>query len=265
MRRDGFTLIELIVVIVITSILAVVSANFLSQGVSFYVEATAIKRINSDVEFVATKLRRLFENSIPNSLKISSDETMATFVPATGSLGYFYVSKETGSGIDQDERVIYAVRSPFFTITKNCCYAAFANSEGDVAYYTISQVDETDDSVNGSRYRLVLSNNGTFTPLTASHRLYLADIDKRYVSICYAGDGNGGGTIRLYRHAKEDDKSRCPTQGTVIADNIASLTFVRDTGSYNASGELLIHYEFLYSKMNITRQISQRIGVANAP
>ncbi len=261
MRRLGFTLIELIVVIVITAVLGVVSASFLSKGVTFYVEASAIQKINSDIDFVSTKLRRMFENSIPNSLEVSSDETRVTFVPALGVFSYFYVAKNAEGGVDTSNKVLYVVKSPFFELAKNTI-VAFANSDGEISYGTIKSIKETSDSANGYRYRVTLSDSSDFAPFTGSNRMFIADSTNRYVTLCYSSTEN---QIKIYHHNSKNKSTECASKGVVLADNIASATFSRDTGSYNASGELRVNYAFNYSKMNITRHISQRIGVANAP
>lgn len=267
--RLGFTLIELIITIVITSMLAIVSANFLSQGVSFYVEANAIQRMNADINFVTTKLRKLFRNSIPNSLVVSSDESMITFVPIASAFGYFYVSKDATGGVYQNERVIYVVKSPFFNISEQPKFPsiAFANANGGVTFYKIEALSEVDNEINGDYYKVTLNNlnnSGNFIPISPNYRIYVGlEGNNSYISICHDLEKR---QIKIYRHGSISENSDCTKLGTILSDNISEIKFSLDNGSYNSSGELKILYTFIYPKFdNIKRQLSQRIGVNNAP
>ena len=71
MRSRGFTLVELIATMVILGIISVMTSKFIVNGFSFYVDATNIQKISTTANFVAEKMEKLIENSVPNSIVIS--------------------------------------------------------------------------------------------------------------------------------------------------------------------------------------------------
>ena len=254
----GFTLVELIVTMVILGVLSAMTSKFVADGMTFYVEANTVRRVNADLNFLTLKLRKLYENSVPNSLKISYDRTRITFVPVSAAFGFFYVPKDETGGFDQNERVLYAVKSPFFSIaTSYPPYLAFSSSDGDV-YYKVTKLEDLDSS---NLYKFTLENAGSFAPLSETRRMYLVDPAKRYASVCFDGKTE---TVRLYYHETADDDYNC--KGAVIAENVSDVQFSRVDGSYNPYGELEILYTFRYPNMEVDDgRIVQRIGVRNAP
>ena len=247
----GFTLVELIVTMVILGVLSAMTSKFVADGMTFYVEANTVRRVNADLNFLTLKLRKLYENSVPNSLKISYDRTRITFVPVSAAFGFFYVPKDETGGFDQNERVLYAVKSPFFSIaTSYPPYLAFSSSDGDV-YYKVTKLEDLDSS-----------NLYKFT---------LLEIDEEGLSFASAvfpqtecGFDGKTETVRLYYHETADDDYNC--KGAVIAENVSDVQFSRVDGSYNPYGELEILYTFRYPNMEVDDgRIVQRIGVRNAP
>ena len=254
----GFTLVELIVTMVILGVLSAMTSKFVADGMTFYVEANTVRRVNADLNFLTLKLRKLYENSVPNSLKINYDRTRITFVPVSSAFGFFYVPKDETGGFDQDTRVLYAVKSPFFSLlTSYRPYLAFSSSAGDV-YYKVTKLENLDSS---NLYKFTLENAGSFAPLSETRRMYLVDPSKRYVSVCFDGE-----SVRLYYHKTEDDDYNCESKGAVIATNLSDVQFSRVDGSYNPYGELEILYTFRYPNMEVDDgRLVQRIGVRNAP
>jgi MSHA biogenesis protein MshO len=70
-KEVGFTLIELISVIVILGVLAVGVSSFLKFGTQIYTEATARDKIISSARFSIERLNREIRNALPNTLKVS--------------------------------------------------------------------------------------------------------------------------------------------------------------------------------------------------
>ncbi len=261
----GFTLVELIVTMVILGVLSAMTSKFVADGMTFYVEANTVRRVNADLNFLTLKLRKLYENSVPNSLKINYDRTRITFVPVSSAFGFFYVPKDETGGFDQNERVLYAVKSPFFSLATSSYspYLAFSSSDGDV-YYKVTKLEDLD---SGNLYKFTLENAGSFAPLSETRRMYLVDPEKRYASVCFDGEA-----VRLYYHKTEDEDEdedeadNCETKGAVIATNLSDVQFSRVDGSYNPYGELEILYTFRYPNMEVDDgRLVQRIGVRNAP
>jgi MSHA biogenesis protein MshO len=86
----GFTLIEMIVVIVILGIVGVSSANFVSIGASVYVDAVGREQILSQSRFMMERLTREIREALPNSVRVgvSGNIHCLEFVPIVASASY---------------------------------------------------------------------------------------------------------------------------------------------------------------------------------
>lgn len=69
----GFSLIELIVVIVILGILATGISTFISFGTQVYTDATAREQVVSSARFAIERLNREIRTAVPNSIRINSN------------------------------------------------------------------------------------------------------------------------------------------------------------------------------------------------
>ncbi|MDA8383766.1 MAG: type II secretion system protein [Betaproteobacteria bacterium] len=69
-RQEGFTLVELIVVIVITGILAGMAASFIENPVQAYVQATDRAELTDILALATTRIRRDLERALPGTVRV---------------------------------------------------------------------------------------------------------------------------------------------------------------------------------------------------
>lgn len=82
----GFTLIEMIVVIIILGVLATAVTTFISLSTRIYTEATAREQLVSSARFAIERLNREVREALPNSLVVSGSCLM--FSPIVASAIY---------------------------------------------------------------------------------------------------------------------------------------------------------------------------------
>ena len=244
MKSRGFTLVELIATMVILGIISVMTSKFIVNGFSFYVDATNIQKISTTANFVAEKMEKLIENSVPNSIVISETEKSITFVPIKGALGYTYIPKNPLSAFD-NKPVLYAVTTAFDRSNiKKGAFVAFNNYGSNEEYYQVLDV-----TVNGNVTAVTIDapSSKKFTPGSERGRLYFVDGQNRYI------------TVKL-----EMENS----QLVIIEHNGNEATGTKNIlarEAFNQYGEIEIEYRFQYQNIAYEKSIYQRIGVANAP
>lgn len=252
MRSRGFTLVELIATMVILGIISVMTSKFIVNGFSFYVDATNIQKISTTANFVAEKMEKLIENSVPNSIVISETEKSITFVPIKGALGYTYIPKNPLSAFDS-EPVLYAVTTAFDSSNiKKDAYVAFNNYGSNEEYYKVLDV-----TVNGNVTAVKIdASSKKFTPGSERGRLYFVDGQNRYITVKLENS-----QLVIIEHNGDE------ATGTknILARDVSDIRFSKVAGAFNQYGEIEIEYRFPYQNIAYGKSIYQRIGVANAP
>ncbi len=97
--RAGFTLVEMVVVMVLVGILAGLGSQFVKPAVDAY--AATIKRagLAENANLLARRLERDLHAALPNSIRATSDGFALEFVPVAGG-GLYRSSSKSGGGGD---------------------------------------------------------------------------------------------------------------------------------------------------------------------
>lgn len=77
----GFTLVELILVIILLGIVSTLSLGYLRSGAEMYAQSADRERLLSQSRFVVERLTRELRNAVPNSVRISTDGLCVEFIP----------------------------------------------------------------------------------------------------------------------------------------------------------------------------------------
>ena len=258
MRSRGFTLVELIATMVILGIISVMTSKFIVNGFSFYVDATNIQKISTTANFVAEKMEKLIENSVPNSIVISETEKSITFVPIKGALGYTYIPKNPLSAFDS-EPVLYAVTTAFDSSNiKEDAYVAFNNYGSNEEYYKVLNV--TVNNGNVTAVKIEAPSSKKFTPGSERGRLYFVDGQNRYITVKLENS-----QLVIIEHNGEHNGNEATGTKNILARDVSDIRFSKVAGAFNQYGEIEIEYRFPYQNIAYEKSIYQRIGVANAP
>jgi MSHA biogenesis protein MshO len=85
-KQRGFTLVELVTVIVLLGIVALASTQFIGQGMNIFVDTSRRDSLQQEGRFVVERITREVRNALPGSVRTSGD--CLEFIPVVAGSGH---------------------------------------------------------------------------------------------------------------------------------------------------------------------------------
>jgi len=260
----GFTLVELIMVIVILSILGVGTTRYvINASQSFVVSAERAKLI-ATARVAVEKVTRRLRNALPNSVRISTSGRCIEYFPvlrgaATTSPVLPATSSLSTSAID-------------FAVIQPANFAAIAPFASGELYVTGAPspgvITATTLTVIGSHNSIPLATAHTFTRSSPTQRVYLVTNPERFCVtasdslVRYTGYGiNNTSPIA-------DTAPTTPTAAatSLVAENLdiaGAIPFVYTPGTLVGNG--LVQVNFAFSKDGESVSMRHEVQIRNVP
>jgi MSHA biogenesis protein MshO len=201
-RQSGFTLMELIIVMIIMGVMSVGIAGFIKLSTQTYLNVTERDELLANARFAVERLNREVRNAVPNSMREKSDSITRCleFVPIIASTVYSEIP------VAPEDAVEILTVIPFQLVNGN---NYFCNSCGDVVMvYPLndsevyqSHSEDTGKAFDIAKYEvstiantpaeIELNQEVTFTEDSPTNRAYIFN---EPVSYCISG-------TRLTRYA----------------------------------------------------------------
>ncbi len=89
MKRNGFTLIEMVITIVVTSIIFLGISSFIQLGATGYTNTIDRQKIQNEARFVLEKMTREIRHAVPNSFELVNGNQCIQFYPILFS-GFYH-------------------------------------------------------------------------------------------------------------------------------------------------------------------------------
>ena len=184
--QSGFSLIELVAVIVLLGIVAAGSSAFISSSVSIYSDTARRSELSQQGRYAVERISRELRDTLPNSVRTGTfgASQCVEFMPVLGASGYINdvagVSLASLDIIDQQNlplgdtsaSQLYAV---IFNGDNNSPADGFNNSIYDGAASTVmEQINLVTD--NGDTLTLTFASNHTFLEDSPQRRVYIIDL-----------------------------------------------------------------------------------------
>ena len=253
-RTTGFTLIELIIVIVLIGIIGTVSTRFIVNSVQGYVDTAARQSLANSAFVSAEKISRSLRAALPNSVRASSGcieyipievASHYTDIPVTVAADSFTAVSGRRSSVVKGRAVVYP-------ITTDDLYAPGNNK-------AITAVTATLPAGTGE-VTVALTGNHQFPTNSPTRRFYIVG---QPVAFCQQG-------TRLYRYSGygfNDSVSLPPASASrdILVNQVSagSLTFNYLPASLVRNA--VVNFSFTLVNGDESYRIEQEANLRNVP
>jgi MSHA biogenesis protein MshO len=223
--QQGFTLIELIAVIVILGVLASSMTSFLRFGIRSYTDAADREELISTARFVIERLNREVRNALPNSLRtIGVNAECLEFMPIDKSV--IYLDIPVAPEIASNSVEVLMLESSLLSTTKYV--SVYALKSADIYSQTTGVIEEflsVDNSGNKENVSTINFTAGVlFNTESPTNRLYFIGLP---VSYCVEANN-------IYRYQDYDSYDSDGTPGTTVS----KILMAGNIDNYSASGNV---------------------------
>ena len=263
----GFTLIELIIVIVISGIIAAGSARFIAHTAAGYV-ATGVRQGNAAVGVIAMeKMTREIRSALPNSIRVDGSNQCIEFVPVLSASKYLSApvapsSAGTAISVISNGYVLSASIDEYAVVYPSSVSAVYSPSTNTAV--TNSQIS----ALTSSSFTLGASHQ--FPTDSPTRRVYVVS---NPVSYCVATVSGVTGIFRYSDYGFNASIASPPSGGDrdLLVNNIntSSVDFdvVPATLTRNALAELTfqVSVDVGYSNSDEVLTMHQEVQIRNVP
>ena len=266
--REGFTLVEMIVVIAITGVLGAAVAVFIRRPVESYMDAVRRGELSDIADTALRRITRDVRTALPNSIRTTTAGNVRYLEYLQTSGGGRYRAEPDSGGAGNILNFIAADAS--FDVIGTMPTLAAGNS---IVIYNLSPTGSTANAYSGDNRGAYSSNTATTITLSAAKLFPFKSPGKRFQvvehAVTYVCDPlpSGAGVLRRYWNYGIVDPQPTPPAGgsnAVLARNITDCTFTYAANSATARTSILA-LSLSVTQGGETVYLFQQAHVSNVP
>lgn len=274
-RARGFTLVELVMVILLLGIMATFTSQFIGIGSQIYGDASSREQLMSDARFAMERLNREVRDAVPGSERIETtggtwDDTGAClrFWPISTSSRYLALNRAMSGSTATLELVMATPASAANPLDVD---ATAVKKDDQLIVFPVPDKN-AGSLIAGCDYgRCVAKVLGVSTPVSGAQTIHYASANslaglspgsRVYFAreqVRYCAEGGA-----LYRATSVlSGASSTMPLGTLMAESLRTGSFYRETSAFNAEGEFGMRFVFERKGESVT--FNHKIEVLNVP
>lgn len=274
--RQGFTLLELLLVILITGILAAVVAPVINEPVRAYFDQTTRADLVDAAETALRRMARDVRRSLPYSVRVNGSQDAIQMIDVIDVARY---REAGGGGAGASQRLRFNNTDNSFNVlgtftrfgtgnlTGNQRLVIFNLGSGSFDAYddsgtvmtpsgTVVAIADDPSPPGGPEHQVTMTPAFQFAASSPSHRVYIADGSTSYA--CF-----GNGLFRLQSgYGTLQPGPAAVSAGTVVTDDVSGCRFDYDQGDARRPGLLIMSLTLTRGGENVT--LLHQVHVPNA-
>lgn len=222
----GFTLVEMIVVIAITAIIAGAVAIFIRRPVEEYVDAARRAELTDIADTALRRMTRDLRSALPNSVRVTTNGTGTYIEYLQTSGGGRYRSETDGGGLG--DPLNFAAPDGSFDVIGTV--PAFAGGES-IVIYNLASIGGTANAYLGDNRAAFGSTSASGINLGAPKQFPFTSPGKRFhvvqYAVTYRCDTSTGELRRYWNYGIVDPQPAPPAtaNNALLATNVSSCAF----------------------------------------
>ncbi|PKG79567.1 MSHA biogenesis protein MshO [Shewanella sp. Actino-trap-3] len=272
-KRAGFTLIEMVTVILILGIIVVGVSSFVIFGTRIFVESSAVDQVLSQSRFGIERMTRDIRRAVPNSMRVltatDGSYQCLELLPISTSTSYLnapffpQTAQNSLTAIKSVGSITAAQSVLIYPLTTTEIYHPLGTT---AKRFTVQSV-----AASGDQLTINLTQSVRFTEASPLKRLYLAD---NPLSYCFINTANNI-ELRLYQDYGYQPNQPSPTMSpTVMGDGVLMAQNITNTLAVNPAIILMpstlitnaiVHLQPVFSVNGETFNYQHQVQVMNVP
>jgi MSHA biogenesis protein MshO len=282
-RKRGFTLIELVLVIAILGIVSVGISRFIGSSTQLFIDTSERERLLREGSFAIERINREIATAVPNSVRLSGNSSThcLQFVPVKWSSFYLNLPLNSSAANQVDLIEMQDIDGNVFTPSVGSDFVIVYPTRANDVYATNSNQRRlinacSDDTSAGnctsnddSDSVVQLTLSGSFSQQSPAQRLYIAN---QAVSYCVRNNS-------FYRHESAISATQTvfTAGGVLMAQNLANqLSSNPDSAGTNSQNPFRIidanlrrnaytQIQLIFTRANESITFTQEVHVPNVP
>lgn len=257
-KANGFTLIELVVVIVVLGVVSVGLSGFIRTGMSIYSDVTDRDQLLAESRFLVERISRELRHAIPNSARLASsgNTQCLEFVPALWTT--YYTSLPVFPDTSTQATIVeFGLNAADYQITPQSTgvtgdfafvyptshsdiYATASNKRREILACSEQDVSADDDcwTSDDAQHTAILTLTEAFADNSPASRLYFG---RQATSYCT----NVSGQIHRYQNVITEARTVYTSGGVLMAEGLVNnQPFKIEEASLTRNGLINILLEF---------------------